>query len=122
MKRAVAAALLLAACAVAPRREAPPTTPAETADLEQLYLELRNRDNDFRLLNLDQSSRADCERIGKLSKNICTLAERICRIAENEPPRSQAAQYCEDGKARCQSATERWRRQQCALAPDMPVR
>jgi hypothetical protein len=122
VRRVVVGALLLAACAAAPRRAPPAATPAETADLEQLYIELRNRDNDFRFLNLDQSSRADCGRIGQLKVNICALAERICRIAEREPPGSAAAAYCEDGKTRCQRAAERARRQHCDPETRQPVR
>ena len=107
----MAATLLLAACAAAPRRAAPPPQSAETADVEQLYLELRNRSDDLHLLGSEGAP--DCARIDHLTKQVCTLAERICRIAEKEPPGSTSAKYCEDGKARCTRATERSRRQNC---------
>ena len=111
MRRLLAAAILLGACAAAPRRAVPP--PAEQTDVEQLYVELRNRELELRNRTLEERGPLDdCSR-RKLRDNICALADRICRIAEKEPPGSRAAEYCSDGKARCAHATELTRPVSC---------
>jgi hypothetical protein len=115
VRRLLAAVLLLGACAASPRRAGPPpTAPAEPADAEQLYVELRNRDLELRDRRLKQGPPEEhCSSLRPLRDNICALADRICRIAEKEPPGSQAADFCSDAKERCARAIEHTRLPPC---------
>jgi len=98
----------LAGCAAAPRERPGPTTPAATADEQELaraYDDLRRADGDLQHAAA-QAATPDCARIGELRDNICALAARICQIAERQPAGSTAADQCNDGKARCKAAIE----------------
>ena len=106
--------LLLAGCATsAPENlHKPPTeTPSDEQDLARAYDELRRLDAD--LLRSDAQVTPDCARVEQLRDNICTLAERICQIADKQPAGSVAAQHCADGKTRCKSAVERAQARGC---------
>ncbi len=121
MRRLLATVLLVGACASSSKHAAPPpTAPAEEANAESLYVELRNSDIELHNLRLDEEgpvgAGGDCRRIKQLRDNICALAERICRIADKEPSGSQAAAYCGEGKARCAYATERASARRCTTA------
>jgi hypothetical protein len=117
VKRLLAAALLLGACAASPRRAGPPpTAPAEPADVEQLYADLRNRELEFRNASLATEDLAGCKRMFQLRDNICALAERICRIADKEPAGSQTAAYCTEGQARCKNANDSTQSRGCRQA------
>jgi len=106
VKRLAIALLLVGACAVAERPG--PTTPAATADEQELaraYDDLRRADGEFRTVQA-QATPPDCARIAPLRDNICALAARICQLADRQPPGTPAADHCTDGKARCQAAVE----------------
>jgi hypothetical protein len=108
----VAPLLLLGACASTSKHAVPP--PAEQADVEQLYIELRNRDLDLRNQQMQPPELGEhCTRLKPLRDNICALADRICRIAAKEPPDSRAADFCSDGKERCARAIEHTRLPEC---------
>jgi hypothetical protein len=120
VKRLLVTVLLLGACASSSKLTGPPPAPAETANLESLHVELRNSDLELHNLRLNEDgpigAGGDCRRIKQLRDNIGALAERICRIATQEPPGSQAADYCSDGKSRCAYATERASARRCTTA------
>ena len=97
---------LLAGCASAARPG--PTTPAASADEQELaraYDELLRAGGEFRTAHAETAV-PDCARIGQLRDNICALSVRVCQLADRQPPGSPAAEYCTDGKARCQAAIE----------------
>ena len=107
MRRGLAAALLLAACASTGGRPGP-TTPAASAEEQEVaraYDDLLRADGELRAAH-SQSAPPDCARIGQLRDNICALAARICQLADRQPPGSPATESCTDGKARCQAAVE----------------
>jgi hypothetical protein len=104
----VAALAGLAGCAAAPRERPGPTTPASTADEQELaraHEDLRRADAELRAAAA-QAPAPDCARIGELRDNICALAARICQIADRQPAGSPAADQCSDGKARCKGAID----------------
>jgi hypothetical protein len=106
--RFAAALFMVAGCAVYGPHERGPTTPAATADEQELaraYDELRRADGDLHAASA-QAAAPDCARIGELRDNICALAARICQIADRQPPGSTAVDQCNDGKARCKAAID----------------
>jgi len=107
MRRWIAAVLLLAACASTGARPGP-TTPAASPDEQELaraHDELLRAADEFRTEHTETAA-PDCARLGPLRDNICALAARICQLADRQPPGAPAAEYCSDGKARCQAAVE----------------
>lgn len=99
-----------AACASVAHERPGPTTPAASADEQELagaYDQLRRADADLRDAQAQaQAATPDCARVGPLRDNICALAARICRIADRQGAGSTATEQCADGKARCQAAIQ----------------
>jgi hypothetical protein len=116
VRRLLAAALLLGACATDahdaaqhPPRESPA---AEEQEASRAHDELRRLDAELRGAEA-QAAAPDCGRVGQLRDNICALAARICQIAERQPARSTTAERCADGKLRCKNAVERAQARGC---------
>ena len=119
MIRRIAIVALLAGCATTYKR--PPVASFEPPTVHQDELrrasdELRRRDGELSQLDLEQAP-VDCPRITQLRDNICALSARICQIAGEQTPGSNAAINadldCADGKTRCKRATERSQARGC---------
>jgi len=112
IRRSAVIALLLAGCAAPERARYPSLEPAgvREKELQQASEEIRRRDAELQQLGL-QPAPPDCAHIGQLRDNICTLAARICEIADQQPAHSDAevnaVLLCTDGKTRCKRAIER---------------
>ena len=120
MIRWIAVVVLLAGCAAA--RQAPvasfepPTLHHE--ELRRASEEIRRRDAELQQLDIQPApATPDCARIAQLRDTICALASRICQIADEQQPGSNAAINasldCADGKTRCKRAAERVQARGC---------
>lgn len=132
MIRQAAIVVLLAGCAAQrlPRVASfePPTVHHE--ELRRASEEIRARDAELQKLGLQSTATADdCPRITQLRDNICALSARICQIADEQTPGSNAAinaqADCADGKTRCKRADERALARGCSgkvrrVLPDAP--
>ncbi len=84
-----------------------PRSAATPADLQQIEAIREVVDGQSRELDAEQSqAEPDCSRIRLLARNICTLAEHICKIAARYPAGDPIRDTCSDAKRRCGRAGE----------------
>jgi hypothetical protein len=97
MKRLLALAVLLTACAHQMRPD--DQLAADRQELARLESEL---------IEMKAEGRPpDCPRASQLGDNICLLSERICALVARLPPDPAQSAQCTDARARCASARER---------------
>jgi hypothetical protein len=102
------AVLVVVGCARAyPESRRSPPTALAPADAEEIARsEDAQRQLEAQLAQLGaEGAGPDCARICQLRGNICGLADRICAIASRYPSDQTATAHCDDGRARCRSAT-----------------
>lgn len=105
--------VLGAACASSAPPEmaqAAPTTPrsaATPADRQEVEAVREVVDGQGRTLEAEQSQpEPDCTRVRLLARNVCTLAEHICKVAARYPAGDPIGDSCSDAKRRCGRAEE----------------
>jgi hypothetical protein len=113
----IAATLLATACASTappgPTQPPGPPGPPELPGLEKAYVDLRRFDSQLQHVDT-QAAAPDCVQITQLRDSICSLAARICQIAERDTTPTIATERCYDGKTRCTKAVERAEARGCS--------
>ena len=85
-----------------------PRSAATPADLQEVEVIREVVDGQSRTLEAEQSqAEPDCTRVRLLARNICTLAEHICKIAARYAAAGDPiGDSCSDAKRRCGRAEE----------------
>jgi len=110
------AALLVGACA--PSMHPPPAEPLSTLppavrlDVTDTEQELKRLAAELDVLSVEAAP-SGCARVTVLRDNICTLAERICRLAEQYPGELTLPPRCKDARHRCGRAADAVKHRGC---------